>query len=472
MTLEEQIKALLEANEKADKEAAEKGADEKEDADAVEDEPAVKIDNPMNPDLQGEDTPEAEIEAADKEGLKESAANDSRAAVNVTWNDHGHRLTADDHFDDYNDGPKSTSVKLNSPLYIRNAEIHNVELRDGVPDHKMFERVQDYMDEDGFDYRDNMTIPKDQHVVVVDNEYGGYVVGHHPKHGFFRADVNAVAIKQIQSKHPVVYAPASSVQESTVEMGSIADLLAEDFSDEFKLKAQTIFEAAVKEQVAQFKETLQEEHNAAVAKLEEQFEDKLAQRSQQVQEELSEKIDGYLGFLAEEWKEDNIVALEAGIKSELTESFMGALKQVFESHYMEVPADKVDLYQKVLEEKADAESALSTSIVKAQRLQEEVAQFKRAEIIEESVKGLTDLDAEKLKTLVEDFEYVDAAIFEKKVHIVKTQFFEQRQQKSQAKEQLTEDLKQTQPIVELNEQIEQSVALDPAMAAYVNALRG
>ena len=248
--------------------------------------------------------------------------------------------------------------------------------------------------------------------------------------------------------------------------------MAEDFSDEFKLKAQTIFEAAVKEQVAQFKETLQEEHNAAVAKLEEQFEDKLAQRSQQVQEELSEKIDGYLGFLAEEWKEDNIVALEAGIKSELTESFMGALKQVFESHYMEVPADKVDLYQKVLEEKADAESALSTSIVKAQRLQEEVAQFKRAEIIEESVKGLTDLDAEKLKTLVEDFEYVDAAIFEKKVHIVKTQFFEQRQQKSQAKEQLTEDLKQTQPIVELNEQIEQSVALDPAMAAYVNALRG
>lgn len=329
MTLEEQIKALLEANKKE-----EDDAEDKEDADSVEDDPAVSIDNPMNPDLVTKD--EAEDEKDDSDETEED--------------------------DDKKD-----------------------------------------------------------------------------------------------------------VKES-VQVGSLSDLLSEEFSEEFKLKAQTIFEAAVKDQVAQFKQTLQEEQNATVAKLEQQFEDKLAQRTQQVQEDLSDKIDGYLGFLAEEWKQDNKVALETGIKSELTESFMGALKQVFEQHYLEVPTDKVDLFQKVVNEKAEVEETLSTVVGKVRKLQEQVEVYERAEIIEESVKGLTDLDAEKLKTLVEDFEFVDADTFQKKVSIVKTSFFEQRSQRQTAKSQLTEELVRTEAIVESHEPIVEEKQIDPAMAAYLKAL--
>lgn len=323
MTLEEQIKALLEANKKE-----EDDSNDKDDADSVEDEPAVSIDNPMNPDLVAKDD-EKETDA------------------------------------------------------------------------------------DNEDEKDD-------------------------------------------------------VKES-IQVGSISDLLSEEFSEEFKLKAQTIFEAAVKDQVAQFKQMLQEEQNATVAKLEQQFEDKLAQRTQQVQEDLSDKIDGYLGFLAEEWKQDNKVALETGIKSELTESFMGALKQVFEQHYLEVPTDKVDLFQKVVNEKAEVEEALSTVVGKVRKLQEQVEAYERAEIIEESVKGLTDLDAEKLKTLVEDFEFVDADTFQKKVSIVKTSFFDQRTQRP-TKSQLTEELVRTEPIMESREPIVQEKTIDPAMAAYLKAL--
>ena len=354
MTLEDQIKALLEANEKKDAEAA---GDDKEPADQVDQEPAVKIENPMDPNLTPSDvatSPQDEIDAAESQGAADVAAEQG----------------------------------------LRNPE---------EPESK-----------------------------------------------------EADADKDEDKKK------ADQVTES------IADLLGNEFSDEFKLKAQTIFEAAVKDQVLQIQEKLQEEHQAAVAVLEDKFQEKLATRSQQLDEENSDKIDGYLNFLAEEWKKDNQIALESAIKTELTESFITQLKSVFEQHYFDLPEEKVDAYSKALEEKAEVESALATTVGSLKKLTEELNQIRREQIIAESTKDLAGLDATRLVALTEDFAFEDAETFKQKVSIVKTQFFGKKS--SQAKEQLTEELTKSTPIVEEVAAVE-TVQEGNAMSAYVKALR-
>jgi hypothetical protein len=248
---------------------------------------------------------------------------------------------------------------------------------------------------------------------------------------------------------------------------SISDLLGDEFSDEFKLKAATIFEAAVKAQVLEFKAKLEEEHTSKLAKLEEEFEEKFAIRCKQLDEETSDKIDGYLSFLAEEWKKDNAIALEAAIKTELTESFISNLKTLFEQHYVDLPDDKVDLYTQSLQEKAELEKALATSVTTMKQISEELAQVKREQIIEESVKDFTSLDIARFKTLVEDFAYEDEETFKKKISIVKKSFFEQKQ--SSVKEQLTEDLVNSQEIVEDISPVEVPQE-NPVMSTYLRAL--
>lgn len=249
---------------------------------------------------------------------------------------------------------------------------------------------------------------------------------------------------------------------------SISDLLGDDFDDEFKLKASTIFEAAVKDQVIKIEAKLQEEHKAAVVKLQEEFDEKLAIRGKQLEEETSDKIDGYLGHLAESWKQDNKIALETAIKSELTESFISNLKAVFEQHYIDLPDDKVDLYQKTLEEKAEMEMALSTTVGNLARLQEELNKAKRANIIEEASKEFSSLDASRFKSLTEDFNFDDEDTFKNKLSIVKKSFFGNKTQ-STGKEHLSEELKKATEIVETESHVE-TVVENTAMTQYLRAL--
>ncbi len=258
--------------------------------------------------------------------------------------------------------------------------------------------------------------------------------------------------------HPAVF--------ESYKTESISDLLGDEFSSEFKLKAQTIFEAAVKDQVMKIEERLQEEQNAAVAKLQEQLETQFAQRSKALEEETSDKIDGYLSFLAEEWKKDNEIALEAAIKTELTESFINNLRSVFEQHYVELPDEKVDLYTRTLEEKTEMENALATTVGNLARLTEELNSIKREKIIEESTKDFSSMDTARFKTLVEDFAFDSEDSFRTKVSIVKKSFFGQ---KSVQTEQLIEEFANTPEIVESNS--EKNIVIEnTAMSAYLRAL--
>lgn len=395
MTLEQQIKALLEAKQKEDAKEEEQGQ-----ADRIEQEPAVKIENPMDPNLTSSETPEGEIAAAaDAQG----------------------------------------------------------QMPDGEMKPEEDEGVRKKIEESTL---------KNLHRTA-------FALGYH------NAPIEGTTSEQKEQKEkvdPEIWkasydAGLESYKERTKENmkveESIADLLGDEFSDEFKVKAHTIFEAAVKDQVIKFQAKLQEEHNAAVAKLESQFEEKFLQRSKHLEEETSDKIDGYLNFLAEEWKKENEVALEVAIKSELTESFINSLKTVFKEHYIDLPEEKVDLYAKVVEEKSEVETALATTVGSLAKLTEELNQIKREQIITEAAKDFSSMDKSRFQSLTEDFAFDDAESFKTKVGIVKKSFFGNKS--TAAKEQLTEELVKTEVIVESNESV--NVIENTAMSAYVTALR-
>ena len=455
MTLEDQIKALLEANEKKDAEAA---GDDKEPADHVDPEPAVKIENPMDPNLTSSDvanSPQDEINAAETQGAADVAAEQGLRNQEDDESDDKKKGVAEAYGDDH-DGEFQSPADANSSglyrfgshsalsnRYGENGKVANTSWSNAhSKGASMFAAhgPANVVHHDGQVYQANMQTKKfhdaQDQVVPSDSE--------------------------VNRKYGFIFGGKHAVEES------IADLLGNEFSDEFKLKAQTIFEAAVKDQVLQIQEKLQEEHQAAVAVLEDKFQEKLATRSQQLDEENSDKIDGYLNFLAEEWKKDNQIALESAIKTELTESFITQLKSVFEQHYFDLPEEKVDAYAKALEEKAEVESALATTVGSLKKLTEELNQIRREQIIAESTKDLAGLDATRLVALTEDFAFEDAETFKQKVSIVKTQFFGKKS--SQAKEQLTEELTKSTPIVEEVTAVE-TVQEGNAMSAYVKALR-
>ncbi len=247
---------------------------------------------------------------------------------------------------------------------------------------------------------------------------------------------------------------------------SISDLLGDEFTEEFKSKAEVIFQAAVKDQVMKIAEALQQEYKTKESDLEEKFSQDLDLKIKALEEETSEKIDGYLNVMVQEWKQDNEIALEAAIKSELVESFINSLKTTFAEHYIELPDSKVDVYAKVVEEKATTESKLSEAVEQIQQLKTELTKMKREQIIEESSKDFSSLDVARFKRLVEDFEFDDESEFKSKLNIVKNSFFNKSTSSTQIAEEFTNNIivEDVQPLAETTTVINQT------MSAYVRAL--
>lgn len=455
MTLEEQIKALLEAKEKDD----EKDQDQ---ADRVDDEPAVKIENPMTPGMQSSEiSPQGEIAAADQEGEEDEKEEDEKEKMSESTYVDMNSMPGDEFKKEYSDYKTRAAKKLMAeytPSEVAKTPVV------GKVGRNMYYYGNDHL-KDLVSVAKHATAP----VKAQANEYITQTLDHmREHHGPEVADHVESQIRKLGMGGSTYSGSSSELPNTKSNLRieeSISDLLGDEFSEEFKLKAQTIFEAAVKEQVTKYKAELQEEHNAAVAKLEEKFEEKFLTRSKHLQEETSDKIDGYLNFLAEEWKKENQVALEAAIKSELTESFISNLKTLFEQHYVDLPEERVDVYAKVVEEKSQMESALATTVSKLKTLTEELHQIKRDQIIEESAKDFSSMDRARFKTLTEDFAFEDASSFKTKVGIVKKSFFGQ---KSIAKEHLTEELTKNEPIVESSEPVQ--IVENTVMSAYLKAL--
>ena len=238
---------------------------------------------------------------------------------------------------------------------------------------------------------------------------------------------------------------------NTVKEDIDALLNGEELSEEFRQKAETIFEAAVLARVKN-----------EVARIEEEFESKVADAVAQNTEGLVEQVDGYLGYIAEQWMTQNEIALERGMKSDILEGFIGGLKNLFEEHYIDIPEEKFDVLGEMESKIDELEAKLNEQVAANIELSKTLAESNRAEIVKTVSEGLTDTETEKFMSLVEELSYEDQATFETKVKTIRENYFTTKGT-TEIKSVVTDA-----PVEALTE--EKKVTLDPAMSAYAAQL--
>ena len=186
----------------------------------------------------------------------------------------------------------------------------------------------------------------------------------------------------------------------------------EDLSEEFKNKAATIFESAVKAKLVE-----------EIEKLESEYETKVNEQVSSVKEEIVEKVDAYLNYVVSEWMKDNELAIEKGLRTEIAEDFIGGLKSLFENHYIDVPQDRYNVIDEQAAEIETLKNKLNESIEQNVELNNKIGEFAREDILQDVGSDLAETEKEKFKGLAETIEYKDAADFRKKVETVKESYF-------------------------------------------------
>lgn len=183
-------------------------------------------------------------------------------------------------------------------------------------------------------------------------------------------------------------------------------------SEEFKAKTAVIFEAAVKAKLSQ-----------EIDRLEESYKQELAEEIESTKTDLVEKVDSYLNYVVEQWMEDNKVAIQTGLRTEIAEGFMGKLKDLFTESYIEVPESKVDLVDELAQANEELEEQFNSAMAKSLKLAEELETYKRESIVREHSRDLAETQVERLKTLVEDVDFDDEDTFASKVKTIKESYF-------------------------------------------------
>lgn len=219
-------------------------------------------------------------------------------------------------------------------------------------------------------------------------------------------------------------------------------------SEEFKEKAGTIFEAAIKSKLSE-----------EIDRLEEKYNEELSEEIETTKADLVEKVDSYLNYVVDQWMEDNKVAVQTGLRTEIAEKFMNSLKDLFTESYIEVPESKVDLVDELAETVEELEEKLNSTTGQAIELAEELEGYKRNAIIREASRDLAETQIEKLKSLVEDIDFESEETFTKKVATVKESYFNKKAKPN------TADLDEAE-----EEGVTESVISD-SMAAYLTAIK-
>ena len=209
----------------------------------------------------------------------------------------------------------------------------------------------------------------------------------------------------------------------------------EELSEEFRVKAATIFEAAVTSKV-----------NAEVAALTEAFESTLAEEVEKVQTELAEKVDDYLTYAAESWMKENELQIEHGIKTEMAESFFNGLKGLFLEHNFSVPEEKFNLLDGMAGEIDEMEAKLNEQIDTNIALNKRIGEFVKMEIVNECAVGLAETQKEKLASLAEGVEFETEEDFRNKVETIKESYFTRKAELTESVSDPTEEA--TEPLVE------------------------
>lgn len=224
-------------------------------------------------------------------------------------------------------------------------------------------------------------------------------------------------------------------------------IFGEDLSEEFKAKATSIFEAAIIARV-------NNELDKVIAKLEEHN----SQQLQECKDALVEKVDGYLNYIVEQWYEENAIAIDQGLRTEIAEDFINGLQQLFKEHYIDVPEERYDVMEELTATVDELTKKLDEAIENTIQLNTELEELQKAKVIEEMTKGLAATEVEKLKKLVEGVDFENENLYREKVTVIKENYFPKLQPNSPEK-----------VLVESAGDSSQ-VSSSPAMSKYVDVL--
>ena len=239
------------------------------------------------------------------------------------------------------------------------------------------------------------------------------------------------------------------IAETSVDTTAELDALVESeatLSDEFKAKTAVLFETAVKSKLSE-----------EIDRLEAEYKEELAEEIASTKSDLVEKVDSYLNYVVETWMEDNKLAIQNGLRTDIAESFMDKLKDLFTESYIEVPESKVDLVDELSESVEELESKLNETTQKVIETSEELEVYKRETVIREASRDLAETQVEKLKSLVEDVDFDSEEAFAEKVATIKESYFA-KEVTPEEQEAIVEDADAT---------VETSAAMD----RYLQAIR-
>ena len=201
-------------------------------------------------------------------------------------------------------------------------------------------------------------------------------------------------------------------EEFNIEEDVNALLAGEELSEEFQEKARTIFEAAIRSKVSEIKEELQEA-----------YEQSLVEELVAIKEELTDRVDAYLEYVADEWVSENALAVEAGLKTEMTESFLAGMKGLFEDHYVTIPEDRYDVLNTMVEKLDEMEGKLNEQIQRNVALNQRLAESVADVIFSEVCEGLALSQKDKLASLAENVEFDGEDNYREKLVTLRESYF-------------------------------------------------
>jgi len=253
-------------------------------------------------------------------------------------------------------------------------------------------------------------------------------------------------------------AASSKMEETEVDGEVVAEDLSadidaifgdENISEEFKSKVSTIFEARVTDRINTIKEEIETEYSSM-----------LEEAVESIRTDLTEKVNDYLDYIVEEWMKQNEVAIEKGLRTEMVEDFIGGLRNLFAEHYIDVPAEKVDLVDELATKVESLEDKLNEEIQRGIEYKKQLTEAKKIEVVRTVCEGLTSTQVEKIKSLAESVEFSTEEEYQEKLETIRENYFPSGMKKANA----------SQMHEQVEDGSEKPVIKDARMAAYASAI--
>lgn len=253
-------------------------------------------------------------------------------------------------------------------------------------------------------------------------------------------------------------AASSKMEEAEVDGEIVAEDMSadidaifgdENISEEFKSKVSTIFEARVTDRINTIKEEIETEYSSM-----------LEEAVESIRTDLTEKVNDYLDYIVEEWMKQNEVAIEKGLRTEMVEDFIGGLRNLFAEHYIDVPAEKVDLVDELATKVEGLEDKLNEEIQRGIEYKKQLTEAKKIDVVRTVCEGLTSTQVEKIKSLAESVEFSTEEEYQEKLETIRENYFPSGMKKANA----------SQMHEQVEDGSEKPAIKDARMAAYASAI--